>query len=202
MTGGKYQLKFQWKRNAVVATVLLFVCAAVYFDWSYNAGKQAEVGADGGVTEADGIETGEDGALQTDAPDAGLYYTAQNVSSLRADLKEYFDTVRLNRKQARDEASDTLSTVAGAEGVSQEAIETALKQMSDIAAWTLKESELESLICAKGFLDCVAYISADGITVTVASPEGLSNADVAKITDIVITETGFEASQLKIVEKK
>ena len=32
----------QWKRNAVVATVLLFVCAAVYLNWRYagNVGKE------------------------------------------------------------------------------------------------------------------------------------------------------------------
>ena len=28
-------MKEQWKRNAVVATVLLFVCAAVYLNWRY-----------------------------------------------------------------------------------------------------------------------------------------------------------------------
>ena len=25
-----------WKRNAVIATVLLFICAGVYLNWSYN----------------------------------------------------------------------------------------------------------------------------------------------------------------------
>ena len=35
-------MKEQWKRNAVVATVLLFVCAAVYLNWRYAG----DVGAD------------------------------------------------------------------------------------------------------------------------------------------------------------
>ena len=25
-----------WKRNAVIATVLVFICAGVYLNWSYN----------------------------------------------------------------------------------------------------------------------------------------------------------------------
>lgn len=25
-----------WKRNAIIATVLLFVCAGIYLNWSYN----------------------------------------------------------------------------------------------------------------------------------------------------------------------
>ena len=33
-------MRRQWKRNAVVATVLLFVCAAVYLNWRY-AGEAA-----------------------------------------------------------------------------------------------------------------------------------------------------------------
>lgn len=38
--GGKREMRRQWKRNAVVATVLLFVCAAVYLNWRY-AGEAA-----------------------------------------------------------------------------------------------------------------------------------------------------------------
>ena len=31
-----------WKRNAVVAVIALFVCAAVYLNWNYN--KEADAG--------------------------------------------------------------------------------------------------------------------------------------------------------------
>ena len=31
----------QWKRNAVIATVLLFICAGVYLNWSYNQKEKA-----------------------------------------------------------------------------------------------------------------------------------------------------------------
>ena len=36
-----------WKRNAVVAAIVLFVCVAVYLNWSY---QQDEVGVDAGKT--------------------------------------------------------------------------------------------------------------------------------------------------------
>lgn len=41
-------MRRQWKRNAVVATVLLFVCAAVYLNWRY-AGEAAVDQAAGGI---------------------------------------------------------------------------------------------------------------------------------------------------------
>jgi stage III sporulation protein AH len=29
-----------WKRNAVVAVVILFICVAVYLNWSYNKAEE------------------------------------------------------------------------------------------------------------------------------------------------------------------
>ena len=48
-------MRDQWKRNAVVATVLLFVCAAVYLNWRY-AGNVANNAAPTGQ----GQQAGED----------------------------------------------------------------------------------------------------------------------------------------------
>ncbi len=31
-----------WKRNAIVAVVLLFICAGIYLNWSYNRDPEAE----------------------------------------------------------------------------------------------------------------------------------------------------------------
>ena len=33
-----------WKRNAVVAAIVLFVCVAVYLNWSYNQEESAGAG--------------------------------------------------------------------------------------------------------------------------------------------------------------
>lgn len=200
------------KRNAVIIAVLLFVCAAVYLNWSNNQEEQVSLDGNSEVVETGKNENDKDGSAEDGTSDkngikneenknSGLFYT-EDESTATSSLKEYFDTVRLNRKQARDEAAETLNTVAAADGASQEVIDNAINQMATIAAWTLQESELENMIMAKGFSECVAYISEDGISVTVAAPEGLSSADVAKITDIVLTETEFIAEQLKIVEIK
>ena len=62
---------------------------------------------------------------------------------------------------------------------------------------------LEGEIMAKGYEECVVFITQDGVTVTVPAPsEGLSRAAVARITDVVLDGTEFVASQLRIVEVK
>ena len=95
----------------------------------------------------------------------------------------------------------TLGAVSETEGASQETIDTALAEITLVAEYTIMEAELESLILAKGFEECVVFINNGGIDVTVpASGEGLSTADVARITDIVLAETTFEAENLRIIE--
>jgi stage III sporulation protein AH len=195
------------KRNAVIITVLLFVCTAAYLNWSYDK-KTAELSED---TENSAVETdllynaGEEleaENLTYETNEAGLYYSEDTTSAVSSEISEYFSQVRLERTQARDEASATLETVATSEGASQETIDEALQKMTSIADWTVKEAELENLIMAKGFLDCVVYMSDDGVSVTVSAEEGLSTVGVAKITDIILSETEFTADQLKVIEIK
>ena len=57
------------------------------------------------------------------------------------------------------------------------------------------------MIIAKGFADCVAYMGDDGISIAVASPEGgLQAADVALITDIVLSQSDLTLDDIYVVE--
>ncbi len=205
------------KRNAVILTVALFVCAAVYLNWSYN--RQVEDALQGGDKELSALGDGDsqenkdaEGGAQSLAEketadtegDAGLYYSVSG--SGQADpagaYEEYFAQVRLERSQARDEAAGTLQAVASAAGASQETVDNALKSMTVMAERTVKEAELENLIRAKGFIDCVVYLTDEGARVTVASPDGLTQAAVARITEVITAETDVTADKLTVIEIK
>ena len=59
---------------------------------------------------------------------------------------------------------------------------------------------MESLIVAKGYADCVAFMGEGGISIVVSAAEdGLQTEDVAKITDIVLSETDYTADQITIM---
>jgi stage III sporulation protein AH len=188
-----------FKRNAVILTVLLFVCVAAYLNWSYNKkADDSEAAADVSPQETESVLTDDEAQEEAGVPDAGLYYESDSAVN-----SEYFDTARLNRQQARDAAAATLATVSETDGASQDMIDASLQEIADMAAVTVKEAELENLIIAKDFADCVVFISDDGIKVTVPAPEeGLSAASVAKITDVITTETDFTAADMKIIEVK
>ena len=187
-----------FKRNAVIITVLMFVTVAAYLNWSYGKTGDAE-----DVT----VESPKDTTAAAEPKgneveqDAGLYYTPE--SNAGETPSGYFATTRLNRQQARDSAVETLAMVSDAEGASEELVNSALSKIAALASTCEKEAELESLIMAKGFADCVVFISEEGVKVMVPSGmEGLPSTSVAQITEIITTETEYKAVDLKIIPVK
>ena len=194
MTGGKYQLKFQWKRNAVLATVLLFVCAAVYLNWRY-AGDVARQAQDGTRQE----ESGDTTRVLGDAALVGGEIV--DVSQTPVPVSSYFDTARLSRQQSRDNALSLLREASEQENVDQAALDEANRAIQTLAGYTMLETQIENLVIAKGYADCVVFMSENSISIVVSAAEdGLQMEDVAKITDIVLSETTYSADQIKILE--
>ena len=76
----------------------------------------------------------------------------------------------------------------------------AAETLQVLAGYTVAESQIENLVVAKGYTDCVAFMGADSVSVVVSSPTELEVADVARIKDIVIAETDYTAGQIKIME--
>lgn len=187
-------MKQHLKRNLTVLTVVLFVAAAVYFNWSYN-NQFGTADAEMAMAEDDAMRKegiGEASPVPEGTGDA----SAEPVS-------DYFSEARLTRQQSRDQALSLLESASAAEGASQETIDSAMTAISAMATDSMTETRIENLLLAKGYSDCVVYITGDGVSVAVPSPEeGLSAAQVAAITDTITSDTEFTASQLKIVEVK
>lgn len=188
-------MRNQWKRNAVVATVLLFVCAAVYLNWRY-AGNVADKSVD-----AAGQQEENDGSTKVLGDAALVGGQVVDAGEDTAAVSSYFDTARLSRQQSRDNALSLLREAAGQENVEQAALDEANRAIQTLAGYTMLESQIENLVVAKGYADCVAFMGDSGISVVVSAAEdGLQTEDVAKITDIVLSETDYSADQIKIME--
>lgn len=184
-------MKSHWKRNLTVLTVVFFVAAAVFFNWSYN-NQFGSADADMVMAEDEAMKKA--GTKQEESP-------APKESE--APVSDYFAEARLTRQQSRDEALNLLESASSAEGASQETIDSAMTAISAMATDSMTETRIENLLLAKGYADCVAYITGDGISVAVPAPaEGLTEAQVAVITDLITTDTDFSAAQLKVVEVK
>ena len=192
-----------WKRNVIAAAIVLFVCGAVYLNWSYsqdtaagkNLGEAALVGQTDPLQNAE--EGNQDAAAQEGEADQDA--AAQGGQQTSGE-SSYFSTARLNRQQARDNALSLLQEAAEDEKADQAAVDEANAAIQTMADATVTEAQIENLITAKGYADCVAFMGADSISVVVSAPDGLEAADVAKIKDIVVAETSYEPGQIKIME--
>jgi len=179
------------RRNAVVAAVGLFVCAAVYLNWSYE--QETQAGKTLGQSTLVGAQT--EDSLLDDGAEVTVHPESQPEES------GYFAAARLNRQQARDSALSLLRDAAGQE----DADEAMLAQVNDtiqtMADYTITEAQIENLVTAKGYADCVAFIGEDSLSLAVAVPEGgMTRADTARIVDVVMQSADFTAEQIKIIE--
>ena len=188
-----------WKRNAVVAAVVLFVCGAVYLNWSYQKGQTEDVGKTLGEAELVSMQTAD--PLLSASPNPSATPAASPDPSTNAQSSGYFDAARLNRQEARDSALSILQDAAADESATETIKAETSAAIQTLADYTVSEAQIENLVTAKGYADCVAFISDGSVSVVVsASADGLTDADVARITEIVTGETGIEASNIKIIE--
>ena len=182
-------MKKNWKKNLMAAGILFVVCVGIYANWSFTKDEQVanltdKLDSDKLLSEA-GVVLDSGDTLDVDNPDSTL--------------TDYFAAVRLSRQEARDNAVGLLQE-AMAYGDSEQAAQSGV-QLEQLIQTGLCEAQIESLVIAKGYADCVAYISEEGISIAVATPEGgLQQEDVAVIADIVMTQSEYTLENIRVVE--
>lgn len=181
-----------WKKNMVAAAVLVTVCTGIYLNWLYTEQSTA----------ADLIDTIDAEKVMSDEmlllENGEQAVSGEDVSVDTA--TDYFAAVRLSRQQARDSAVNLLQEAMAYSDDQTKAAESS-QELEDIVQTALSEAQIESLVIAKGYTDCVAYMSSDGISVAVSAPEGgLQQEDVAVIADIVMTQSEYVLDDIRVVE--
>ena len=149
-------MKTVWKRRGVAAAVLLLVCGAVYMNWRYSDSVK------------DNKVLGQSELVNANEETAGDPAPAED---------DYFATARLSRKQARDNAIHMLQEAESDENAEESVLNEASRTLQVLASYTVAESQIESLVTAKGYADCVVFMGEDSVSVVVAAPEtGLNTA--------------------------
>ncbi len=176
----------KWKKNVMAAAVLVTVCAGIYLNWLYTEDQAAANLED--TLDASKI-------LSSDT----LVMSGETDVQDTTTVSDYFAAVRLSRQQARDSAVSLLQEAMAYNGEDDDSQSNA--QLEELVQVALCEAQIESLVIAKGYAECVAYISDGSISIAVATPEGgLQQEDVAVIADIVLTQSDFEMEDIYVVE--
>lgn len=182
------------KRNAVVATVVLFVCVAVYLNWNYQNDGTTDVGKTlGEAALVDG--------RNNDPLVDGVQSSGEAGGQIASSAEAYFADARLNRQQARDSALSILRQTVDSPDADQTTKNQAGAAIQTMAGYAVTEAQIENLVVAKGYADCVAFIGEDSVSVVVQTSEGeLTAVDTARITDIAVQETGMSAECIRIID--
>lgn len=201
--------------------------AAVYLNWSFSQQTPQTISTDDTAQDAVSVSAEADAeaqAVQGEAEDTVAVYdplTAEDetVSQETADKNygeaqlvsvsedtgdEFFESARLSREKSRDEALDTIEKTLKNSSLSDEEKQTMTDTLKAQITNIETESELETLIKAKGFVDCVVMLDGTSANVTVMTEnDALTAAEVTKIRDIILSKCSeIKAQDITVVEVK
>lgn len=181
-TNGENGLKKFGIRNIVIVLSVLLIGAAVFVNWTiFGGNNNTDTPSDGGNSALVGGNTNETGNNTDDSAD-------------------FFAASQIERQRARDEAIEVLQNVVDDATSLEAAKEQALADIAAIAATIETEANIESLIKAKGFEECVAVISGDKANIVVKS-EGLKPNQLSQILEIVYLQADIVPANVTISEK-
>ncbi len=172
------------KRTLLLGVLVLVLGLAVYLNW-FLSKKPTDSSPDNSLSGALGqaVYVNADASSQTNEPD------------------NYFTKARNDRKIARDEAlaalKEIINNVKSDKSAVAEATEKSVRISEDIAI----ENNMENLIKAKGFSDCVVIIGEKDVSVIVQT-DGLLAGQTVQIQEIAEKESGFSLENIKIIEVK
>ncbi len=126
---------------------------------------------------------------------------SKGASNDNANAEDKFAQMSLERRQARDEAMEVLNAVAESDTAVDAMKEEAINEIQKIAKDIECEANIESLIKAKGFEECVAVVSGETAQVIVKT-QGLMENEVAQISEIVYEQANVVPDNLTIIESK
>lgn len=208
------------KRQLTLLTLVVALGVAVYLNWEYSRNENGFLTAQDPDTLAVAAQASEEQGttepldLQVSAgasAESGVteplpnknYGEAQLVSTDADSGEDYFEQARLTRSKTRDEALDKIQTILKDAQLTDEEKEEVTKSLSQQLENITLEGEIESLIKAKGFSDCIVFLDGEMVSAAVKTGgEALDKTSVAQIRDVILSKFDTKASNITIVEVK
>ena len=195
------------KRHFILAALVLALGAAVYLNWQFSENKDLvatdilssakELGQAQFVN-----NTPKEGSNNDQAQENNLNQenkTEDESKENKEESNDYFSKAKTARQKARSEATDTIKEILDDAKSTEETKSEAIKQAALIAKTIEQETNIENLIKAKGFEECLTFIQNDECSVVVKG-EPLNENTAISIKDIVCGQGGITPDKIKIVE--
>lgn len=185
------------KRQIILSALVLSLAAAVYLNWKFASPREF-------APENTATSTKELGQAQfvNNTVDGNKVETNSDLEQKDKDdpqKSEYFEKTRAERKKARNEATENIKEILDDVKSSDTVKAEAVKKASEIAQKIEEEANIEGLVRAKGFKECIAFIQNDECSVVVGG-QNLTEALATQIKDIVCSQGKISIDKIKIIE--
>lgn len=180
------------RRQLILASLVLALGAAVYLNWYFADDK--------GLNATNILQTQKELGEARYVNSINESKQTEPVMNLTKETKEYFAKAKMERQKSRDEAMELLKnsiTESKDQGYSAD-ISVRVEEM---AKTIQQESNIENLVKAKGFTECMAFIQNNECSVIV-NPGSLNDSSAITIRDIVFGQSGIPFDRIKITEAK
>lgn len=177
-------MKFK-KKYVIFAALTLALGAAVYVNWQFTSLSESapkELGAASYVSAT--VQSTTDEVTET--------------SALSKDQQNYFSSERMRRQSTQDRVIDDARELLGTEDADEDEKDEARADAQKMLKTFTVQDSIESIIRAKGFSDCLCYISDDGVTVIVPEAE-LNDTSALIIDDAVLSHYEVSYENISIV---
>lgn len=194
-------------RKATAITLAAALVIAVYLNWQYaRTGVTLEEDAvNVSAVSQETVPVTDELMTEAEAVSSANknYGEAQLVSVANNSGSKFFEEARLKRTKAHDEAMDSIQKALKSASLSAEEKKVYTSQLTGNLADLNAENEIETLVKAKGFADCLCFLQSGRADLTVmTSGDALTAAQVAQIRDIVLSKSSVTAQNITVVEVK
>lgn len=188
MSSQKKKFQFKGKQILLLGLVALVITAG-YYRWTVEQSNlmssAVPTASETLPVNAENSENGENNGNSNE--------NTQNNQGNSAEISK----LRQDRDSARSLSVEEWKKIMQSSDASQEAKKDAESKVTKATDNAEKERKIETLVIAKGFEDCVAYVDESGVSVTVKGGE-VDGSSVAQIKDIIVTETNVPVKNIKI----
>lgn len=164
------------------------------------AGSDSKNVADGSeniaTDEAQDTDEGLSEDMELNGPEEEIGDAVLTSASAKA-VTNNMASVKLTREQNRSKSRETLMDIIGDEALSDEAKKEAADTYVRLNDTIEMETDIETVLAAKGYTDVVVTIGDESVDVTLGAAE-LDDAERAQIEDIVTRKTGYNISNVAI----
>ncbi len=194
MSSQKKKFQFRGKQILLLGLVALVITAG-YYRWTVERERlsaSVPAASDAVPANAEGGQNSDNNGNNNEENKDGNAGENNGGGST-----EEMSKLRQERDASRGQSVEEWKKIAGDSNTSQEGKKDAEKKVAQATENAEKERKIETLVKAKGYADCFAYVDGGGVTVTVQGGE-IDGSRVAQIKDIIISETNVPVKNIKI----